>query len=356
MKANRIWAVVGMVLLAFGVAIAGGGFSGGGAGGGGASAFGDLTGTADIAQGGTTETQSTEDAVLVGASTTNWVAKVLTDCDAVTSAVTYDTTTNAFACNVLGTATDDAVMVGTGAALAAKVLTDCDAASSAVTYDTTANAFGCNTIAAGTVITDTVTMTGTASTNTITSATTAATASGTVSGITLKTLEVLDANDLLVSVRNSAGLMLLGIDTEGDLTGRSNSGVGTAAAPYGWLFLSDSIYDASTTARLSLPATATTTVSGAAANGASAVGVVLKNSNSFSTAGAKSVSIRNGGTEIAFVGFEGGIRPSAGTPGRPTCDETHRGQMFYVQAAGGAADTMEWCKKDAGDSYAWTAF
>ena len=43
-------------------------------------------------------------------------------------------------------ATDDAVLVGNGTALQSKVLTTCSAADSALTYDTSANAFGCNTI------------------------------------------------------------------------------------------------------------------------------------------------------------------------------------------------------------------
>lgn len=49
----------------------------------------------------------------------------------------------------LSSASDDTVMVSNGSAWQAKTLTDCDAATSAVTYDTTANAFGCNTISGG---------------------------------------------------------------------------------------------------------------------------------------------------------------------------------------------------------------
>jgi hypothetical protein len=45
--------------------------------------------------------------------------------------------------------TDDNVVVGSGAAWQLKALTDCDAATSAVTYDTTTNVFGCNTISGG---------------------------------------------------------------------------------------------------------------------------------------------------------------------------------------------------------------
>lgn len=46
----------------------------------------------------------------------------------------------------MSTVTDDTVAVANGSTWQSKALTDCDAATSAVTYDTTANAFGCNTI------------------------------------------------------------------------------------------------------------------------------------------------------------------------------------------------------------------
>jgi hypothetical protein len=58
-----------------------------------------LSGTVSIAQGGTTETASTEDAVLVGAGTTDWAAKVLPSCsDATNSKLLYNSTTNTFSC------------------------------------------------------------------------------------------------------------------------------------------------------------------------------------------------------------------------------------------------------------------
>jgi hypothetical protein len=66
--------------------------------------FSNLSGTASIAQGGTTETASTEDAVLVGNSTTDWEAKVLPSCsNATTSKLLYNSSTNTFSC---GTDTD----------------------------------------------------------------------------------------------------------------------------------------------------------------------------------------------------------------------------------------------------------
>lgn len=62
-------------------------------------AFSNLSGTASISQGGTTETASTEDAVLVGSGTTDWQAKVLPSCsNATTSKLLYDSSTNTFSC------------------------------------------------------------------------------------------------------------------------------------------------------------------------------------------------------------------------------------------------------------------
>jgi len=61
--------------------------------------FSNLSGSASIAQGGTTETASTEDAVLVGAGTTDWQPKVLPSCsNATTSKLLYDSSTNTFSC------------------------------------------------------------------------------------------------------------------------------------------------------------------------------------------------------------------------------------------------------------------
>jgi hypothetical protein len=61
--------------------------------------FSNLSGAATITQGGTTETASTEDAVLVGASTTDWAPAVLPSCsNATTSKLLYNNSTNAFSC------------------------------------------------------------------------------------------------------------------------------------------------------------------------------------------------------------------------------------------------------------------
>lgn len=68
----------------------------------------------------------------------------------------------------LSTAADDTVMVSSGSAWVAKALTDCDGASSAVTYDTTTNAWGCNTISGGGTTWTSVTITNSDSPYTVT--------------------------------------------------------------------------------------------------------------------------------------------------------------------------------------------
>jgi hypothetical protein len=50
----------------------------------------------------------------------------------------------------LSAAADDNVMVGNGTTWQTKPVNDCDGPTSAITYDTTTNAWGCNTITAGT--------------------------------------------------------------------------------------------------------------------------------------------------------------------------------------------------------------
>lgn len=61
--------------------------------------FSNLSGAATISQGGTTETASTEDAVLVGAGTTDWVPAVLPSCsNSATSKLLYNNSTNSFSC------------------------------------------------------------------------------------------------------------------------------------------------------------------------------------------------------------------------------------------------------------------
>lgn len=57
----------------------------------------DVTGTIPVANGGTNLTAATDDSVPIGNGTT-WQAKTLADCDATTSKLLYDQTTNAFSC------------------------------------------------------------------------------------------------------------------------------------------------------------------------------------------------------------------------------------------------------------------
>ena len=39
---------------------------------------------------------------------------------------------------------------------------------------------------------------------------------------------------------------------------------------------------------------------------------------------------------------------------KPACDAAHRGAFWYESGALGVADTLEACRKDAADAYAWS--
>lgn len=67
-------------------------------------AFSNLSGSATVAQGGTGNTTSTEDAVLVGSGTGAWQKKTLSGCTAAGSKIAYDAATNAFSCQTSITA------------------------------------------------------------------------------------------------------------------------------------------------------------------------------------------------------------------------------------------------------------
>lgn len=45
----------------------------------------------------------------------------------------------------------------------------------------------------------------------------------------------------------------------------------------------------------------------------------------------------------------------ATTGSKPTCDSSARGRVWFTESSGGVADLFEVCRKDAADSYAWTA-
>jgi hypothetical protein len=64
----------------------------------------DVTGILPVANGGTNLATSAEDNVMVGNGIT-WEAKAVPDCDATTSALNYDVTTNAFSCRTLSLGT-----------------------------------------------------------------------------------------------------------------------------------------------------------------------------------------------------------------------------------------------------------
>lgn len=85
------------------------------------------------------------------------------------------------------------------------------------------------------------------------------------------------------------------------------------------------------------------------------IGVVLDNSNALTTDGDRVVSFRSGGTERAYIDHGGGIRLGIQDQAKPTCNAAHRGTIWYDPGGAGVADTLEVCRKDAADAYAWTS-
>jgi hypothetical protein len=83
-----------------------------------------VTGTLPVARGGTNLTASPDDNVMVGNGTT-WQSKAIGDCDGAQNALTYDVTTNAFACNTIsgGTTINGAQGFGSGMNLSPGSLT-----------------------------------------------------------------------------------------------------------------------------------------------------------------------------------------------------------------------------------------
>lgn len=88
------------------------------------------------------------------------------------------------------------------------------------------------------------------------------------------------------------------------------------------------------------------------ADGASAVSAIINNSVTFSTVGAKLLSIRNNGTEKANFDKDGNLQMIGGGT-KPTAAAGVRGTMWYSKAAAGVADTIEVCLKSAADTYSW---
>jgi len=55
--------------------------------------------------------------------------------------------------------------------------------------------------------------------------------------------------------------------------------------------------------------------------------------------------------DVAGITRSAGVQYATGT--RPTCDATARGTTWYVAGGAGVADTLDVCRKDAADAYAW---
>jgi hypothetical protein len=77
--------------------------------------------------------------------------------------------------------------------------------------------------------------------------------------------------------------------------------------------ITPSLRDSNLVQHVVLPASSATIVRGAAADGATADGVILDTSNNFTTAGANVVSITNQSVEKAFIDKDGQITQGAGT-------------------------------------------
>lgn len=97
----------------------------------------------------------------------------------------------------------------------------------------------------------------------------------------------------------------------------------------------------------------TATLNGVVNDGATAVATALRSNGTYSTAGAKITSFRNGTTEVAFVDLNGLIRVNANNNAQPACDATTRGRVYYLNGGTGVADKYEICMKSAADAYAW---
>lgn len=96
-------------------------------------------------------------------------------------------------------------------------------------------------------------------------------------------------------------------------------------------------------------------LTGQIANGASANPVKIGGFAAYSTAGAKLVSFWNGrgGTEVANVDKDGAIQLNVAGGTQPGAAAGVRGKLWYTKAAGGVADKLEICLKDAADAYSW---
>ncbi len=97
-----------------------------------------------------------------------------------------------------------------------------------------------------------------------------------------------------------------------------------------------------------------TTLVGQDANGATAVGIVLNNTNALSTTGARSCVFQNGSVSKAAIDKDGAIQLNLpGGASQPAAAAGLRGTIWYTAGGAGVADKLEVCVKSAGDTYSW---
>lgn len=97
----------------------------------------------------------------------------------------------------------------------------------------------------------------------------------------------------------------------------------------------------------------TLSIRGAQADGANAVGVVIK-SPAYTTAGARLLAIHNNTSVKAWVGKDGEIGVG-GIASAPTASATYRGALWTVQGGAGVADSTYQCLKDSAGNYNWVS-
>lgn len=92
-------------------------------------------------------------------------------------------------------------------------------------------------------------------------------------------------------------------------------------------------------------------------DGATAVAVKVRSTNALSTEGAEIAAFYsdNGTTKRAAITKDGAIRLNGSAGAAPTCAAAHRGTIYYTPGGAGVADSLQVCRKDAADAYAWVA-
>ena len=64
--------------------------------------------------------------------------------------------------------------------------------------------------------------------------------------------------------------------------------------------------------------------------------------------------IKTGGIAVGSLSIDGGVAVNiAGGGGKPACDSSLRGTLWFTHGAAGVQDTLEVCAKDALDAYDW---